>query len=369
MDKEELRVLLIKYASDSCTKEERKKVERLILKHPMLKQWEWRDQAHKDLSDNLIQAGLFTHIDAQLRKKGRAKMLRMWSRIAAMLAIMGGLTYYLQKPVEDVENVQIITQAIEEKSNEITLTYANGEVVSLEENETFSNLAEAALTPDTSVSESVELEKFNMVHVPSARQFSFILMDGTKVWLNAGSTLKFPVKFNKRERKVHLEGEGYFEIAHENNRPFSVKTGEAETLVTGTKFNVMAHPLDSKVRTSLFEGSVNFLLRGKTYALQPGNEILADKRSGITETHAFDMDGVLAWRNGYFVFDNMDIESIMLHVGRWYNITVKTKGILPNKRIGGTFPNTASLDELLKDIELLSGVKFVRKGREVELVL
>ncbi|HEY0176031.1 MAG TPA: FecR domain-containing protein, partial [Pedobacter sp.] len=159
----------------------------------------------------------------------------------------------------------------------------------------------------------------NTITTPSGGQYQLVLSDGTKVWLNAASSLKFPAHFLKGKREVELTGEAYFEVAKNAASPFIVKAADQQVLVLGTHFNIKAYQDENTVKTSLLEGRVNISLAGQTATLLPGQEAL-NRHNGQIGVHEADVEESIAWKKGLFQFNNAGIEEVMKQVARWYNV-------------------------------------------------
>ena len=207
---------------------------------------------------------------------------------------------------------------------------------------------------------SVNQMEFNSIYVPKGGQYKVTLADGTKVWINSASTFKFPVTSNGRDRSVSLTGEGYFEVAHNKQLPFSVRTADQVVNVLGTHFNIKGYHEDGAISTTLLEGSVqvssNSLHESKR--LIPGQQANISNSSHGIGIKKVNVDQVIAWKNGYFIFDNQDIRSIMNSIGRWYNIDVTFKNGISQERFGGTFSSHSNLSEILDNLQELGDVKF-----------
>lgn len=363
MDPQDFKDLLNRYAAETCSPEEQREVERLMLKYPIVKKWRWKSELHKERTKRNMREQIFSQVDRDLGKQRKRKAYWM-SAVASLLLLIGiGAFFYFQTGIT-IKREQVIAKAINEVYDEVTLTDTKGHVTVLKNKEQILDLRKLS-AQDGKWDPS---ESLNTLRVPSLHQFALVLMDGTKVRLNAGSTLSFPTEFATVDRTVTLEGEAYFDVMPNHSKPFKVNAKHSQVKVIGTKFNVSSYPEDTRIITSLLEGKVEFHMNEKRYRLKPGYEIVADSNKNRVEMKSFDQEQVMAWIDGYFVFNNMDLVSVMKHVARWYNISVTAPVAAPTKRIGGTFPNSASLDDLLKDLELLSGVKFIRKGKEVQVV-
>src|SRR5690606_39008643 len=207
----------------------------------------------------------------------------------------------------------------------------------------------------------------NTLHVPNGKQLQLTLPDGTRVWMNTASSLTYPVVFAGEERKVKLSGEAYFEVATDLAKPFKVIANDTEITVTGTHFSVSAYASDQSVKATLMEGGIDIDYGGEKMSLTPGYQAIT-RDGGNIEKRKGNLEQALAWKNGYFVFDDMDIVSVMRCVARWYDIRVEVADPIPSKRFGGTFPVAAELDELLTDLEMIGDIEFERKGKEVRIM-
>ena len=165
-------------------------------------------------------------------------------------------------------------------------------------------------------------EIFHMLEIPRGGEYLLSLSDGTVIYLNSESTLRFPVKFQGKERKVYLTGEAYFKVAKNTERPFVVTAGELDVLVTGTTFGVRAYKDEKDIQTTLESGHVTVRVEGKSVKLIPNKQALFDKLTMGLEVRDVDVDLYLAWADGRLVYDNCPLEKILSDLGRWYNINV-----------------------------------------------
>jgi len=208
---------------------------------------------------------------------------------------------------------------------------------------------------------------YNTMTTPRGRQFKLVLPDGTKVWLNAASSLKYPTAFTGNERKVEITGEAYLEVAQNADKPFILSVANNITVkVLGTSFNVNAYPDESTVHTTLVAGSVQVAAVNSDAAvtLQPGKQANLLKRTGKFSVQSADEEQVLAWKNGYFYFDRADIQTIMRQISRWYDVEVEYKEI-PDKKFSGTIPRNVNASQLFKILELTGNVHFTIEGNKV----
>ena len=195
-----------------------------------------------------------------------------------------------------------------------------------------------------------------------------MLGDGTRVWLNADSKLKFPVSFTGKERRVYLEGEGYIDVARDTARPFIVETREQSIRVLGTAFNVYAHEGERMTYTTLARGSVQVKDKktGKSVALHPGEQLCLDVADRGMVVREVDVRKECAWKDGMFVFNGQTLEQIMLKLSRWYNVTVFYQNEEAKKIVfKGNLPRYGDFQTMLSILEKSSEVKFSEKNRVI----
>jgi ferric-dicitrate binding protein FerR (iron transport regulator) len=203
---------------------------------------------------------------------------------------------------------------------------------------------------------------FNIATTPRGGQFQLVLADGTKVWLNAASSIKYPVVFNGNERKVELTGEAYFEVAHDKEKPFRVISNGQEVEVLGTHFNINAYHDEKSAKTTLLEGSVRISSEGKNKMLKPGEQ--AHFENGDILIADVDVNEVVAWKNGFFQFKDDNIRDIMRQLGRWYDVDIKYEGNLPDREFSGTLSRNANLSQML-DILSFKKIHFRIEGKTI----
>lgn len=206
---------------------------------------------------------------------------------------------------------------------------------------------------------------YNTITTPKGRNFELTLLDGTKVWLNAASSLSYPVAFNSTERRVKISGEAYFEVAKNKRQPFVVEANGTEIKVLGTHFNVSTYDDDPSVKTTLIEGAVKVAKNNSEIMLTPGKQAIAFNNTDHIKVLNADTEGVMAWKNGYFNFSNEDITTVMKTLARWYDIEVEYAPGVKGKTYGGTISKFEDIDKMLSSIELTGTVHFKKEGRKV----
>lgn len=218
---------------------------------------------------------------------------------------------------------------------------------------------------------------YNTISTPRGRQYRLVLSDGTKVWLNAASSIYYPTAFADKERRVSITGEVYFEVAasfnpHSNTRkPFIVqiesaagKKGEVEVL--GTHFNINAYDNEPEISTTLTEGSIKLTdYRQRWKKLQPGQQAKLSKYDGdIQVEDNVDTDAILAWKNGFFSFSNTDMATLLRQIERWYDIDIEYPGVLPDRKFGGKISRENNVSEILKIMEE-SNMRFRLENKKI----
>ena len=225
------------------------------------------------------------------------------------------------------------------------------------------------LPSDSLADKAVAVEK-SWIVVPRGGEYQLILPDGTKVWLNSDSKLKFPLHFVGNQRAVYLEGEAFFEVTSDSLKPFVVKTAEVNVKVLGTSFNVMNYTDEAKVEVALLKGKVKFedTRNRQTRALVPGEVVRMDKASTSIVLTKEDVSRVSAWRTGYFYFENMSMEELVVKLERWYQVkfTFASEKV-KQMRFTGAVTRYRDLEYVLKMIEKTRDISFVDFGDQIKI--
>lgn len=300
------------------------------------------------------------------RKVRPLRKIWAWSAAAAILLLLGMASYrWLNPPPHQTEQTQLTD--IPPGRNGAILLLADGSQVVLDSlgNGTVAQqnganviIQNGELIYQRSENSTIDIS-YNTMLTPKGRQFQLTLPDGTKVWLNAESSLKYPTVFRK-ERVVEVTGEAYFEVAQQADMPFKVKAGTGDAIeVLGTSFNVNAYTDEPGIYTTLLEGSV----RVGTVILRPGQQA---KQSGsqLPQVSVADIRKVMAWKNGLFNFENASLQEVMRQLARWYDITVVYEKDVPDMYFGGELSRNISLSDLLKGLEGI-GIQFTIDGRRL----
>lgn len=207
----------------------------------------------------------------------------------------------------------------------------------------------------------------NTISTPRGGQYQITLEDGSNVWLNAASSLKFPSTFTGNERTVELTGEGYFEVAKNASKPFRVKLNDATIEVLGTHFNINSYNDEESVKTTLLEGSVKVIKGNTTLMLNPGQQAQIINTGKIVLNKDVDITEVMAWKDGFFEFENMELPAIMRQVARWYNVSVSFPKVKTKERFGGRISRNLSLSNVLHLLET-NNIHFKLEGSNITIV-
>jgi len=327
-------------------------------------------------------------------KAGSIRYLWRKMAVAASILFMVGLGAYFYFSLNTVKVNPVPVAKSRDVSapqtNRATITLANGQRVYLDSaangtlatqsNVTLIKTGDGQIIYDSKLTTHDSPLTYNTLSNPrGSKVIDMTLSDGSRVWLNAGSSVTYPIAFIGNERKVAINGEAYFEITHDASKPFYVSKGDLEVKVLGTHFNVNAYDDEESIKVTLLEGSVQVALRQaqgdkSNVRIKPGEQAVASlttdhspltiDHSPFTIDHSPDLDQVMAWKNGQFVFRSAGIENIMRQLSRWYDIEVVYQGNKPAGHYGGMIGQNTNLSEVLKLLEL-SGVKFRIEGKKV----
>lgn len=377
MDKQRAQELLDKYLNGTCTSEEKSIVER------------WYNRRIDDLEAYPIQANLDT-IGIEIFQsiimddtKRRRYYYRWIAAAVLLIAISVGINY-LFLTVKSNEQ-QVIANEIYPGGNKAYLTLGNGERISLTDAEhgdiakqsgiTITKTSEGQLVYSAEPTDNSKFITYNSISTPKGGQFKVMLPDGSNVWLNAQSSLTYPTSFSPFDnRKVQLEGEAYFEIAHNKEKSFIVRTiSSSEDMsqdieVLGTHFNINSYENEGVIKTTLLEGSVRVLVEqfNQSFLLKPGQQSRLSKKELLIELA--DIDSELAWKNGDFVFNDESLSSIMKKIERWYDVEVVYQTKITDRGFTGAVSRSKNLAAVLQIMELAGGITFKIEGRRVIII-
>ena len=315
-----------------------------------------------------------------MRKKLRKRSsLRIWYGVAAAMVILlsvGGMLLWDSEKVEE-KSVQVAKKkTIQPGKSQAILVLSSGEEVAmgnvaqqLEEKDGTSVVVsetgrisyEAAEGNEVTAKDTTRV--MNRLVIPRRGEFNLTLSDGTRVWLNAETELRYPVQFNGKERVVYLKGEAYFEVAKNKKKPFLVQVDDMAVKVYGTEFNVNTY---NKIETVLVTGSVSMNQGGKEVLLKPNQKGVFDQVSGKITVADVDVLAYVSWKNGDFIFRNESLNSIMDKLSRWYGLEVLYQDArLQNVRLSGNLKRYKDVRELFVSFEKISDARFKVQGNKV----
>lgn len=398
--KEPIRILFNKYLSGTISRDELKALLSYIavaeegdelsryIQQEVEKESEPADPVLIDEIVNHVERRLFDQVPAgespdnvrPLVHPGRTRrLLWMWGAAAAIL-IAVTFSFFLWFDTEDRTAETPDVMAIAPGGNRATLTLADGYVVDLKEDQTGIRVGEQLQYLDGSNIISDQAEPYvadYMLSTPKGGIYSVVLPDGSKVWLNAASTLKYPSRFGPGERTVELDGEGYFEVAKDNDRPFLVKSKGQVVRVLGTVFNVNAYHDEEFIITTLVEGAVSVFAtddsrpagdyRHESSILLEPNQQARFNEEGIKVLRDVATGDFTAWRDGTFVFYGQSMPVVMRQIERWYDVSFANTELTENIELWGVLSRDVMLSQILETIELNTTLDFKQHERRITI--
>jgi len=312
-----------------------------------------------------------------------ARVIPFYLRAVAAASIlfffaMGTYLFFIKKPARQPVTAHRKTHnhVIVPGGNHAMLTFSNGSTIVLDHAST-GNLMQDGNTKIVKLDSgrlayykeeaNNKALLFNTITTPRGGQYQVQLPDGTQVWLNAASSLKFPTTFMGDHREVELKGEAYFEVTKNKVMPFVVSVGQTKVTVLGTHFNINAYSDEQSINTTLLEGSVKFNAGVQQQLLHPGQQSLFNTSTTVLTLKPVDVKQAIAWKNGFFEFDNTDLASIMRQLSRWYNVEVSYKTIDNKNLFGGGISRKINLSEVLRLLET-NGVHFKIESNKITVL-
>ena len=294
----------------------------------------------------------------------RRPVLHWLAAAAILLVIVTGTWWYLQPGKPSGDQLTNQSQPKHDRmpgGNKAMLRLADGTLVPLDSSANLSFLQQADARLDAGEGQlsysghDATIENHELL-TPAGGQFQLTLPDGSNVWLNAASSISFPTAFGGQERRVRISGEAYFEVAHDAAKPFKVDIeGKATVTVLGTHFNINAYADDNAIRTTLLEGKVQVETGSSQRQLLPGDQGIVRGAEPV-QVRQVNTEGVMAWMNQQFYFDNADIHLLMKELSRWYGVQVEYRNQKTLNHFSGYLPRQARLSEIIKILKL-SGIQ------------
>ena len=348
--------------------------------HSILESWLKKDEKNKIYFENLKNENLITDsikklfntdsnfqfklVEQKIKKKRKLRLIRNVSIAAGFVLIFGTSIWYLNYNTDTDKKLPTIAAAdILPGSNNATIKLADGKTIMLNDPNGIKVSSEGVTYSNGNLISAAENNSSATLITPRGGQYKITLSDGTKVWLNSGSSLEYPMKFSAN-REVRLTGEAYFEVHHDPEHPFYVKTNIQQIKVLGTTFNIRAY--DDKQYTTLLQGSVEVKANGSTTTrkMKPNEQAIINHYS--LSIHKVDVSNFTAWKDGLIVSDNISLLDISKEIERWYNVDFLFPASFKNSETAFvTINKNEKLSSVLKVIEKTYNVKTEIHGKEV----
>ena len=371
---------LLRYTRGEFSKEEEKGIEQVLLEVKGMNTLveELKDKDRIEYEMHII--AKFNTEKALSKLKNRKQVKRRgilsWIAAASVVVIAGVSAWILLSQEPDVDNLSV-TEKFEPGKAIVTLEMASGLKYRLDTLSSVvrNNRVNVAFDNNDGVLKIKEQDSladgatkeigYNTVNVPYGGTYTVELCDGTKVYLNSGTTLEFPSRFDGKVRSVILKGEAYFDVARNVSKPFVVEVDEMKVKVLGTSFNVKSYVDEPGVYTTLVEGSVAILRDGQPEKkIKPGEQAYYNKGVGTLSIAEVDVNEFTSWKDGLFYFKDIALEEILRIVSRWYDLEVfymnqGAKSVI----YSGKLPMYSSVEDVLRKFEISGDVRFELKGR------
>jgi len=379
-ESEELAILYGKYVSNEITKQEFERFQDLLLKYAHEDALtDLMDQTWKDtppVPGDLIEA-LPAPAGEPERSAGKVRLLfrRYWpAAAAACLLIIAGITLFPGAAIKKSVLIPAKKQSLEPGGNKAMLRLDDGRQIVLDSTSNggvaqqggaqIVKLTDGQVAYKASGDNSGKVF-YNTMETPKGGQYQLLLPDGSRVWLNSASSIRYPTAFTGPSRDVEVKGEAYFEVAKNQSQPFVIVSRGMKVEVLGTEFNLMAYEDEDAMRTTLVNGSVRVVKGVDSKIIQQGEQAsLAAGEKKFTVSRP-NMNEVLGWKEGEFRFKNANIKVIMRQIARWYDVDVEYDGKLPTALFSGFFPRKEFARQLLDALEATGDIRFIMKEKKI----
>ena len=322
----------------------------------------------------------FLYLEKSIYDRKSRRMTLRWSIAASIILLVGLFVGRTINGVRDIHEEQELAKSVMQPgTSKAILMMADGKEVVLEQGQNLNILLNERVRVATSSQgivyeehgKGMVTEEYNKLTTPVGGEYSLVLSDGTKVFLNADSELKYPVEFSDGKRIVDLKGEAYFEVHKDSLRSFIVRMNGAEVTVLGTSFNVNTYGDDGQIYTTLVNGSVRVssMKNKQEEILKPGMQSVMNVQSGLLTVRKVDVEPYVAWREGRFVFRAMTLDLIMRQLQRWYDFEVFYQNSeLKDYEFRGVIKRDMDLDKVLSVIKATTNVDFEVKGKVITII-
>ncbi len=366
MTKEQYILLFEKYQYGLCTQEE------IVLLKAYedefdLKELQWQNEMGNEFDTG---QSIYLKIQKDLeptKKTTIRKLPLMYKLIAAaiLISVIAGTYYFIERSqinqISGTNNAPLtFSNDAAPGGNKAILMLADGSIINLDSAHKgiIAKDGNAAITKTNDgrivyneINTAQTKATFNVLSTPRGGQYQLTLPDGTKVWLNAESSIRYPTTFIGKERNVEITGEAYFEVTKNASMPFNVKVNDMTVKVLGTHFNINAYNNEPDIKTTLLEGSIKIGNNNDSAILKPGQQAQISKMAPLKIFNNIDIDEVMAWKNGFIAFKSADIKTIMRQLSRWYDVDIVYNGNISERKFTGEIPRDENLSEVLKILQ------------------
>lgn len=327
--------------------------------------------------DGIDKKSALAKLNIRMKRKKRVRIsFYLVSGVAALFLLFFAVSLFMPRPEIAVDENAVARQIIEPGEKKAVLTLADGKQVPLLGGKTMAVDLGSATVVDDSVSGLVYKFKdsgdhkleYNTLSVPRGGEYIMTLSDGTRVWLNSDTELKYPVVFGQGTREVFVSGEAFFDVAGDAARPFIVTTSSTKTIVKGTAFNVMAYKDEDQTEITLVRGAVLVKAGQDSRAIVPGRQVCVDNRSLKLTERGVNVSFYTSWKDGIFDFDGMSLSDLTVKLSRWYDVNFFfVNGEAGSGKFTGAVKRNNTLDFMLRFIEKSSDVRFERKDKVINI--
>lgn len=335
-------------------------------------------EGRRHSSEAALRKSVLSGIHRKINDRGRvvrlpaADTLLKAAAVVLLLVAAAYVFFYPRPPAPALARGQV--QDIAPGGNKATLTLANGSTIILNQvhkgqvtrqgNSKIIKVNNGLLAYQPAVQGKAPEVAYNILTVPRGGQFKLVLADGTKVWLNSASSIRYPTSFPGRDRTVSITGEAYFEVAKNPRQPFRVRADHMTVNVLGTHFNIMAYRDEPAAKVTLLEGAIDVKNRGSEVVLEPGQQLLLGSGGEVKKIDSVNLQGVISWTHDQFWFNGADIQTVMREISRWYNVDVVVKGNIP-EHFEGYIPRNVKVSKIFQVLQQTNLINFTIQNNKI----
>ena len=338
----------------------------------MVREYQMVVRSGNNASDSL------KHIHEKIRARKRRQLWIQITAVASVVILFALSFVFFYTPKS--EEISPVLAKVHAGGTKATLIVADGIQVDLTQDNLQEIIGQYGATvlkdkknelryDNVEVNDEIEEKPiYRTISAPVGGEYHFTLADGTMVWLNSSSRLTFPTRFTGDVREVLVEGEVYFDVRHDENKPFVVRINDVSVRVLGTKFCVSAYPENEGIMTTLEQGAVQVTFGGNQVVLKPGYQAVVDQRSGTISQRAVELALYTSWVQGVFEYENMELDDIVVQLSRWYDVQFTfSASEYKKRRFTGVIRKYEDLNDVLDMIEKTTNVKFIINGKNVTI--